>query len=315
MTTTNGEQTQYRSDLSTDVGALLNSFRDEMPPEIRDTTALDQPDSMPAAEAVVSSYRQMEQNGASDELLEAVIWEVTGITPDQNTDYARDAAGIIAGQGVAANALARPAGERLHFTAMRASQYREARESMESGSGYQVHELNKLACQHNHVCHLIEGGLINDAGYYAMALAISTLAPLPNSLGYGVPRDGMTEEILAIMAELHMLGIIQSAVANDLAHYLVSTRDADQRAAMLAELLLRNEGLGTKLRTNPPLPPPSDQKPATAAVMLTMMSNAITQREGEASLRGSIIRRLNERATNAPETAPRQLAVAGAIME
>ena len=315
MTTRNGENTQYRSDISTDVEAQLNAFREEMPHEFRETTTLDQPDSMPAAEAVVSSYRRMEEQGASEELLGAVIWEVTGITPDRNTDYARDAVGIITGQKVAANALARPPGERLHFTAMRASQYRQARDTLESGTGYQVHELNKLACQHNHVCHLIEGGLINDAGYYAMALAISTLAPLPNSLGYGVPRDGMTEEILAILAELHILGIIQSALTNDLAHYLTSTRDADQRTAALAELLLRNEGLGSKIRLNPPLPPPSDQNPVAAAAMLTMMSSAVNQREGNTSLRGTLIRRLNERAISTPETAPRQLAVASAIME
>ena len=315
MTTEREQSSQYRADARLDNENLLNNFRAEMPPELRETKTLDSPNSLEAAQAVVSSYRKMEEKGAGDDLLEAIIWDVTGITSDQNTDYARDAAGIIAGQGVAANALARPPGERLHFTAMRASQYREVKETMDSSTGYENQQLMKLACQHNHVCHLLEGGLINDAGYYAMALALSVLAPLPNSMGYGVPRDGMTEEILAILAEQQMLGIIQSAVSNDLLHYLNQARGADRRTAKLAELMIRNEGVGATLRKNPPLPSPSEREPATATAMLTFMANTVQQKEGADSLHSVIIQRLNERAINTPESAPRQLAVASAIIE
>ena len=315
MTNRQEQTAQYRPESNLDNEDLINAFRAEMPPELRETRSLETPQSLGAAEAVVSGYRKMEERGASDDLLEAIIWGVTGIIPEQNTDYARDAAGIIAGQGVAANALARPPGERLHFTAMRASQYREVKETMEGSTSYKTQELMKLACQHNHICHLIEGGLINDAGYYAMALALSVLAPLPNSIGYGVPRNGMTEEILAILAEQQMLGIIQSAVSNDLLHYLQQARGADQRTAKLAELMLRNEGVGATLRKNPPIPPPSEREPATATAVLTLMSNAVQKKEGAHSLHSVIIQRLNERALNTPESAPRQLAVATAILE
>ena len=315
MTTEREQSAQYRAESALENEELLNNFRAEMPPELRETKSLDSPNSLEAAQAVVSSYRNMEEKGTGDDLLEAIIWNVTGITPEQNTDYARDAAGIIAGQGIAANALARPPGERLHFTAMRASQYREVKETMDAGAGYEHQELMKLACQHNHVCHLIEGGLINDAGYYAMALALSVLAPLPNSMGYGVPRDGMTEEILAILAEQQMLGIIQSGLSNDLRHYLQQARGADRRTAKLAELMIRNEGVGATLRSNPPLPSPSEREPATATVMLNLMTNSVQQKEGAGSLHSVIIQRLNDRALNSPESAPRQLAVASAILE
>lgn len=315
MTTRPEQYAQYHNEAPQDSAELLDAFRAEMPPELRETRSLEHPASRAAAEAVVAGYRNMAEHAPADELLDAIIRDITGIVPDVNNDYARDAAGIIAGRGIAANALARPPAERLHFTAMRASQYRESVKNLDKSVGYESHQLNLLACQHNHVCHLIEGGLINDAGYYAMALAISALAPLSNSLGYGVPQDGMTEEILAILAEHQMLGIIQSALANDLLHYMQCTRDADFCRAKLAELMLRNEGIGTTVRSNPPLPQPSEQEPATAAAMLAMMSDKICQHEGPASLNSIIMQRLSERAANAPESAPRQLAVASALLE